>query len=66
MNLMLALRGGGGEMPGHMRINRNEIAHQLAKLGSSLPLVGPEPALDIYAKVADGVMRGWTSRKREE
>jgi hypothetical protein len=45
MNLMLALLGVG--VPGHMGINRNEIAHQLAKMGSSLPLIGPEPALDI-------------------
>ena len=30
-----------------MGINRNEIVHKLAKLGSSLPLIGPELALDI-------------------
>lgn len=34
-------------LPGHIGINRNEIAHQSAKLGPSLPLTGPEPALDI-------------------
>jgi hypothetical protein len=49
-----------------MGINLNEIEHQLAKLGSTLPLIGSEPALDISAKVADGVMRSWMSRKREE
>jgi hypothetical protein len=49
-----------------MEINRNEIAHQLAKLGFSLPLIGPEPTIHISAKFADGVMRGWTSSKRED
>jgi hypothetical protein len=49
-----------------MRININEIAHQLAKLDSSLPFTGPEPALEIFAKVAEGVVSFWTTRKREE
>jgi len=33
---------------------------------TSHPLIGPQPALGISAKVARGVIRGWTSRKREE
>jgi hypothetical protein len=45
-----------------MGINRNEIAHQLTKLDFSLPLTGPEPALEIFAKVAEGVMSFWTNR----
>jgi ribonuclease HI len=51
---------------GHMRIDRNEIADQLARQGSSHPLTGPEPALGISAKVAKGVIRDWMSRKHEE
>ena len=47
-------------------INGNEIADQLARQGSSHPLTGPGPALGIYAKVARGVIRGWTSRKHKE
>jgi hypothetical protein len=62
-NSMLALLV---RVPGQVGINRNAIAHQLAELGSSLPLIGPEPGLDIFAKVADGLMSCWTSRKREE
>jgi hypothetical protein len=30
----------------------NEIADQLARVGSSHPLIGPEPALGVSAKVA--------------
>jgi len=41
-------------------------ADQLARQGSSLPFVGPEPALGISAKVASIVIRGWISRKHEE
>ena len=48
-----------------MRINGNEIADQLARQGSSLPLTGPKPALGLSAKVARGVIRGWMSRKHD-
>jgi hypothetical protein len=41
-----------------MRIDGNEIADQLARQGSSLPLIGPKPALGLSAKVARGVIRG--------
>lgn len=58
-NLVLALLV---RVPGQMGINRNEIAHQLTKLDFSLPLTGPEPALEIFAKVAEGVMSFWTNR----
>jgi hypothetical protein len=34
--------------------------------GYSHPLIGPEPALCVSAKVAIGVIREWTSRKHEE
>jgi ribonuclease HI len=39
-------------VPGHMEIDRNEMAQQLARQGSSHPLRGREPALGISAEVA--------------
>jgi ribonuclease HI len=42
---------------GRMGIVGNEIADQLAGVGSSHPLIGPVPALGVSAKVARGVMR---------
>jgi ribonuclease HI len=53
-------------VPGHMGIDGNEIADQLARQGSSYPLTGPEPALGISTKVAREVIRDWTSRKHGE
>jgi hypothetical protein len=38
-----------------MGIDGNEISDQLARQGSSHPLIGPEPALGISAKVAGGL-----------
>jgi hypothetical protein len=49
-----------------MGIDGNEIADQLARQGSSHPLVGPDPAFGIPAKVAKGVIRDCMCRKREE
>jgi hypothetical protein len=49
-------------VPGHMGIDGNQIADQLARQGSSHPLIGPEPALGISAKVARRVIRDWMSR----
>jgi hypothetical protein len=51
-------------VPGHMGIDGNEIADQLAREDSSHPLIGPRPALGISAKVASWVM-DWTSRIHE-
>ena len=50
-------------MLGHMGISRNETADELARQGSLHPLLGPEHALGIFAKVARGVIRDWTNRK---
>jgi hypothetical protein len=47
-----------------VEIDANEVADELARQGSSHPLIGP--ALGISAKVARGVIREWTSRKHEE
>jgi hypothetical protein len=41
-------------------------ADQLARQGSSLPFVGPEPAFGISAKVASRVIKGSMSRKHKE
>jgi hypothetical protein len=40
-----------------MGIDGNEIADQLAREGSSHPLIGPEPALGISPKVPRGIIR---------
>jgi hypothetical protein len=40
-----------------MGIVGNEIADHLARVGSSHPLIGPEPAIGMSAQVARGVMR---------
>jgi ribonuclease HI len=53
-------------VPGHLGIDGNEKADQLARQGSSRPLIGPEPALGISTKVAREVIRGWTNRKHTE
>lgn len=50
-------------VPGHMGIDESEIADHLAIEGSSHPLIEPEPAFGISAKVATGVISNWTSRK---
>ena len=44
-------------VPGHVGVDGNEIADELARQGSSHPLTGPKPALGISAKVARGVIR---------
>jgi len=38
----------------------------MTRQGSLRPLIGPKPVLGISAKVARGVIKDWTSRKREE
>jgi len=49
-----------------MGIDWNEIADQLARQGSPLLLIRPEPALGMSAKTARGMIRGWMIRKHKE
>jgi ribonuclease HI len=53
-------------VPEHMGIDGNKIADQLAGQSSSHPLIGPDPAFGIHAKVAREVIKDWISRKYEE
>jgi len=41
----------------HMGVDGNEITDELARQGSLYPLIGPERALGIFAKVARGVIK---------
>ena len=45
-------------VPGHMGINENEMAYELARQGSSHPLKGPEPAIGISEKGCQGCDQG--------
>jgi len=45
-------------VPGHMGIDGNATADQLATQGSSNPLTGSQPAFGTCAKVASRVIRG--------
>jgi len=53
-------------VPGHMRIDGNEIANYLARESSSHLLRGPEHALGISVNAARGVIENWTNRKHEK
>ena len=53
-------------MTKYMGIDGYEIADGSTKQGSSHSLISPEPVVGIPAKVARGVIRDWTRRKREE
>jgi ribonuclease HI len=51
---------------GHEGIIGNEMADQLARMGSEHPFMGPEPACSISVGVAKKVVRDWTSRNHKE
>jgi hypothetical protein len=46
-------------VPGHGGIDGNEMADQMAKLGSERPFIGPEPACGISMGVAKKAVRDW-------
>jgi hypothetical protein len=48
--------------PGHEGIEGNEIANQVAKLGSECPFMGPEPACGISAGITKTAVRDWANR----
>jgi hypothetical protein len=49
-------------VPGHRRLDDNEIADRLARLGTECPFIGPEPSYDITARVAKKAVRDWAFR----
>jgi hypothetical protein len=53
-------------VPGHGGIEGNEVANQLAKLGSECPFIGPEPACGISVGIAKRAVRDWTSRDHKK
>jgi ribonuclease HI len=53
-------------VPGDAGIEGNEIADQLAKLGSECPFIGPEPACGISVGIAKRAVRDWTNRDHKK
>jgi ribonuclease HI len=53
-------------VPRHEGSAGNEMADQLARTGSELPFLGPEPACGISVGVAKKAVRDWTSRNHKE
>jgi hypothetical protein len=49
-----------------MGIDWHEMADEVTSQGSSCPLLGPEPALGLPAKVDSRVIRGWKNKKHEK
>jgi hypothetical protein len=50
-------------VPGHEGIAGNELADQLARLGSEHPFTGPEPACGTSIEAAKGAVSNWLNRK---
>jgi ribonuclease HI len=53
-------------VPGHGGIVGNEMADQLARMGSEHLFLGPEPACGISVGVAKKAVRDWINRNRKK
>jgi hypothetical protein len=50
------------QVPGHRSAEDNELANQLARVGSERPFAGPEPACSFSAGVAKRGVTDWKNR----
>ena len=50
-------------VPGHMGIQGNEFADQLARTGSSMSFTGPEPAVGVSSTLQRTAIRNWARKK---
>ena len=50
-------------VPGHMVVDGNEIADELARQGSSYPLTGPGPGLSMICKGCQGGDQGLVKKE---
>jgi ribonuclease HI len=53
-------------VPGHMKIDKNEIADKFARQCSSHTFIGPKPAFGISTEVARRVIRDQMNGKHNE
>jgi hypothetical protein len=54
------------QVPGHRSAEDNEIANQVARVGSERPFAGPEPACSFSAGVAKMVVTDWKNRDHKK
>jgi ribonuclease HI len=52
-------------VPGHEGIVANEMADQLARMGSEHPFTGPEPSCGISVGIAKKAVRDWLNRNHK-
>jgi hypothetical protein len=51
---------------GHKGIEGNEIADQLARMGSLHTFIGPEPSCGISGRAAGWAIRDWVNREHQK